>query len=107
MAVPKHYDRVKDICRRLHDATCFRSDPALDHPIYAELAGLGEVIVPALLRRLDELEQGDGMSAWQVFSALHEITGVNVIPYEDRGRFEPIRQHWLDWGRKEGIQWED
>jgi hypothetical protein len=103
----EHYERVKDLCRRIYKDTMLRSDPALDHPLYAELVGMGQPVVPALLRRLDDFEDPDDMSIWHPLSALHDITGVNVIPEEDRGRLFNIIEHWLNWGREQGIKWDD
>lgn len=103
--------RVNELCRQLYKDTCFRSDPALDHPLYAELLALGKPGVPALLHLLDCFEDSDDLSIRHPISALQDITGADVIPKEDYGRLRRIIKHWLDWGEAQGLykraQWDD
>jgi len=104
MTTPKHYERVKEICRQIYKDCCYRSDFALDHPLYKELVGMGEHAVPALLHRLDCFEDDwDGLAIWEPICALAEITDADVIPEKDAGRLHKIIGHWLDWGAEQGI----
>jgi len=107
-----HHDRIQEICRELHKKYQLYSGIATDDPLYKEMVALGSEAVPALLYRLDQLEgDWDGLAIWEPLAALHEITEVNVVLEEDRGRLRPIIEHWLDWGERQGIyeriQWGD
>jgi len=106
MAAPEHYERVQTLLRKVYQDTMFRSDPALDHPLYAELIDMGPEIVPALLRQLEEFQDPDDLSIWHAISALYALTEVDPIPQEHAGRLREIIGDWLEWGRKEGIKWD-
>jgi len=101
----EHYEQVQDLLRKIHKDTMFRSDPALDHPCYAELVGMGPEIVPALLRQLEEFHDPGDLSIWHAISALYALTKASPIPQEHAGRLRLIIEDWLEWGRKEGIEW--
>lgn len=102
----QHCERVREICRQIYEDSCFRSDFALDHPLYRELVGMGEAVVPALLRRLEDFEDPDKMAIWEPICALAQITGVQAVPVEDAGRLLKVIEHWLRWGRERGISWD-
>jgi len=68
------------------------------HPAYREIVNLGEAAVPLLLAELER--QPDH---W--FLALYEITGVDPVPRESRGRLKEMASAWLRWGREHGIVW--
>ena len=68
------------------------------HPAYQKIIEMGQVVVPFLLR---ELEQKP--THW--FEALKAITGANPIQPEQRGRTKQMAQAWLKWGREQGYEW--
>jgi hypothetical protein len=68
------------------------------HPAYQKIIEMGQVVVPFLLR---ELEQKP--THW--FEALKAITGANPVQPEQRGRTKQMAQAWLKWGREQGYNW--
>ena len=69
-----------------------------NYPAYQKIIEMGQVVVPFLLR---ELEQKP--THW--FEALKAITGANPIQPEQRGRTKQMAQAWLKWGREQGYEW--
>lgn len=62
-------------------------------------------IIKYLLTDLS-VEDDKRMIGWQVISALgHILTKEEraIIPKGDAGKYDAIRQHWLDWGRKNNL----
>jgi hypothetical protein len=68
------------------------------HPAYQQIIGLGEAVVPLLLK---QLEQKSGHWFW----ALKSITRTDPVPREARGNTQLMIQAWLNWGRNQGYQW--
>lgn len=68
------------------------------HPAYQSIIGMGEAVIPLLLR---ELENKTGRWFW----ALKSITNEDPVPTEDRGKTESMIKAWLEWGRQKGYQW--
>lgn len=68
------------------------------HPAYQEIIGMGEEVVPLLLREL-EIKSG------QWFGALKSITRVDPVPLEHKGRTREMTKAWLEWGRQSGYKW--
>jgi hypothetical protein len=68
------------------------------HPAYRQIVGLGKAVVPLLLAELER--QPDH---W--FLALYEITGVDPVPAESRGRLHEMAAAWLRWGKEHGFTW--
>ncbi len=66
-----------------------------DHPVYQEILGLGQAVVPLLLRALVEYPRD-----W--FWALHVLTGADPVGPEERGNLTGMREAWLRWGREKG-----
>jgi hypothetical protein len=65
------------------------------HPAKTEMINtLGKDAIPLLL---EELERG---ASHVCFIALGELTGVNPIPEEHRGRVQLMAEDWLKWGRE-------
>jgi hypothetical protein len=81
-------------------ATGVLSDDAdlVEHPAFLEIIGMGETVVPLMLR---DLEQRPRLWVW----ALPEITGENPVAPADRGNIARMSQAWLRWGRAKGYQW--
>jgi len=69
-----------------------------NHPAYQKIIEMGQVVVPFLLR---ELEQKP--THW--FEALKAITGANPVQPEQRGRTKQMAQAWIKWGREQGYEW--
>jgi hypothetical protein len=68
------------------------------HPAYQKIIQMGPVVIPFLLRELEEKP-----THW--FEALKAITGANPIQPEQRGRTKQMAQAWLKWGRENGYEW--
>lgn len=117
----EHYERVKDLCRQIHERNAYRSSFATDDPAYAELVALGPEAVPALLRRVADFKAHaevtgthyDEMAIWEPLIALHAITGRDSqdgVKQEGgfmKAHLPTIMDSWLDWGREEGIEWDE
>ncbi len=65
------------------------------HPAFQEIIGLGEAVVPLMLRDLQERPR-----LWA--SALPHITGADPVPPADRGNIARMSEAWLRWGREQG-----
>jgi hypothetical protein len=57
------------------------------HPAYQRIIGMGQPVVPLILR------------------ALEAITGANPVLPEQRGRLDEMAAAWLAWGRENGYGW--
>jgi hypothetical protein len=68
------------------------------HPAYQSIIGMGEVVVPLLLR---ELENKTGRWFW----ALKSITREDPVPPEYKGKTQEMIRAWLEWGKQRGYQW--
>lgn len=64
---------------------------------YIKIVGLGQVAVPILLGEL--IHRPD---FW--FSALREITGDDPVHDGIRGKYDEMRNAWLDWANARGIE---
>jgi hypothetical protein len=68
------------------------------HPAYQRIIGMGQPVVPLILR---ELEQEPDHWFW----ALQAITGANPVQPEQRGRLTQMAAAWIQWGRENGYRW--
>ncbi|MCT7988773.1 hypothetical protein [Laspinema olomoucense] len=68
------------------------------HPAYQRIIGMGQPVVPLILR---ELEQEPDHWFW----ALQAITGANPVQPEQRGRLTQMAAAWIEWGREHGYRW--
>ncbi|MFB2919181.1 hypothetical protein [Aerosakkonema funiforme] len=68
------------------------------HPAYQRIIGMGQAVVPLILRDLEKEPDH-----W--FWALQAITGANPVKSEQRGRLQQMAQAWLQWGRENGYRW--
>jgi hypothetical protein len=80
--------------------TCAYSDPAkiMGHPAWKEIIRMGEVVVPLMLR---DIEEKPRLWVW----ALQDITGENPVPDEDAGYIPEMGEAWLRWGKEKGYRW--
>jgi hypothetical protein len=75
------------------------SYPALvNHPAFREIIGLGQAVVPFMLR---DLEKRPGPWVW----ALPEITGADPVSRADAGKIATMSEAWVRWGRANGYRW--
>lgn len=70
----------------------------VNHPAFREIIGMGQAVVPLMLR---DLEERPRLWAW----ALPEITGVNPIPASDGGNIAKMSEAWLRWAKEQGYRW--
>jgi hypothetical protein len=69
-----------------------------NHPAFQEIIGLGDPVVPLLLRDLQERPR---LWVW----ALPAITAENPVPPADCGNIAKMTEAWLKWGKAKGYQW--
>ena len=77
--------------------TMFLSDAQkiIAHPAFQEIIGLGEAVIPFMLR---DLEKEPRQWVW----ALARITGENPLRPEDGCDSRKMAEAWLRWGREHG-----
>lgn len=68
------------------------------HPAYQQIIGMGEAVIPLLLR---ELEKKSGHWFW----ALKSISREDPVAPEYRGKVKEMIKAWLEWGRQRGYKW--
>lgn len=66
------------------------------HPSYQAIVGMGEQVVPILLRDLQ-----DNRRDW--FWALSAITQENPVDRSDAGRVDKMISAWIAWGKKKRL----
>jgi hypothetical protein len=101
---PEPTESVEERFRRL--AAVWRAETAYvsssselrNHPAFQEIIGLGEAVVPLMLR---DLEERPRLWVW----ALPQITGADPVPACDRGNITKMSEAWLRWGREHGYRW--
>lgn len=69
----------------------------INHPSFREIIGLGQAVVPLMLRDLAERPR---LWVW----ALPEITGADPVPPGDGGKIAQRTDAWLRWGREHGYE---
>jgi hypothetical protein len=81
-------------------ATVFLSDAhkIIEHPAFQEIIGMGEAVIPLMLR---DLEKEPRQWVW----ALPRITGANPVRPEDAGDSRKLADAWLRWAREHGYRW--
>jgi hypothetical protein len=70
----------------------------IEHPAFQEIIGMGEAVIPFMLR---DLEKAPRQWVW----ALSRITGANPLRPEDAGDSRRMADAWLRWGREHGYRW--
>jgi hypothetical protein len=78
----------------------FSSSPTeiCSHWAFQEIIRMGEVVVPLMLR---DLEERPRLWVW----ALPDITGADPVPPSDRGKIARMSEVWLRWGKEQGYKW--
>src|SRR5262245_47029909 len=74
------------------------STELIGHPAFQEIIGLGDAVVPLMLR---DLEERPRLWVW----ALPRITGANPVPVSDGGNIAKMSEAWLRWGKEHGYRW--
>ena len=72
------------------------ADKIIGHPAFRAIIGLGQEVVPLLLR---DLQSQPSLWVW----ALPEITGEDPVPAGDSGNIHRMTAAWLQWGRDKGV----
>jgi GAF domain len=67
-------------------------------PSYQRIIGMGQQIVPLLLKKISEPSGED----W--FGALGAITNENPVKLEHRGIIDKITEDWIKWGKSKGYE---
>jgi len=95
---PAIANRFQALANEWQSATRFLSSPsaATEHPAYRAIVVLGPAVVPLILESL-----AGSPEPW--FAALRELTGVDPVPPSDRGHPRVMAEHWLTWGRANGL----
>lgn len=78
--------------------TWFMSAPSapVKHPAYRAIVALGPAVISLILADLAIAPE-----PW--FAALEELTGTDPVPVADRCRPQAAADHWLAWGRAQGL----
>lgn len=101
---PPPPETVQERFRRLEavwDAeTAYLSDATaiVGHPAFQEIIRLGDVVVPLMLR---DLEERPRLWVW----ALPDITGADPVPADDAGNIRKMSEAWVRWGKANGYRW--
>jgi hypothetical protein len=87
-------ERFRRLAATWHKAVAHHSSTTVRnyHSAYREIIGLGQDVVPLLLRDLEE-----NHTHW--FCALREITGTDPIPKSAAGNIPQMAQAWLEWAK--------
>jgi hypothetical protein len=68
------------------------------HPAFQEIVEMGPAVIPLLLR---ELSKRTGH--WH--RVLRRVTGIDPVPFSDRGNIDKAADAWLRWGKEQGYEW--
>jgi hypothetical protein len=91
-------EQFRELTERWHKETGAISSVTeiLNHPAYLAIIGMGEQVLPLLLRELR-----DRPALW--FKALKAITRQTPVPASDRSNPKRAREAWLQWGQEKGL----
>ena len=94
-------ERFRRLAAAWQKAVAHQSSTTLrnNHPAYREIIGLGEEVVPLLLRDLEE-----NHTHWFLL-APREITGAEPIPESAAGNVPKMVEAWLRWAKDNGYRW--
>jgi hypothetical protein len=96
-----HHSKLKEEFTNLasqwtHDTEGMSSTVEMaKHPAYQKIVSMGKAIIPFLLEDLDQ-----NPIYW--LPVLRQITQVNPVQPEQRGKIKQMANAWLDWGKQEG-----
>ena len=88
--------RFQALAKRWHNETDLLSSPSriTSHPAYLEIIGMGRIVIPLILRDLEELGGN-----W--YAALEALTGATPVPSDARGDVRRMNEAWFRWARME------
>jgi len=69
-----------------------------NHPAFREVIGLGDAVIPLLLR---DLQASPSLWVW----ALPEIVGADPTSPQDAGNIVKMTEAWLRWAKEHGRSW--
>jgi hypothetical protein len=95
--IEEKFQRLASVWRA-ETAYASSSSDLVAHPAFQEIVGMGQAVIPLLLR---ELENRTGH--WH--RALRLITGADPVPPADRGNIDKAAAAWLRWGKEQGYEW--
>ena len=87
---------IRRITRQRRDVELKYWHETVLHPSYQRIIGMGTDALPLIF---EELRKKPGHWFW----ALHAITGAEPVPDQDKGRVKKMAEHWINWGKEEGI----
>ena len=95
---PDLESRFNDLAEKWASETAHHSmmSSVVLHKSYQEIIGLGPDVLPLILGRLSTEP-----NHW--FWALRAISGEDPVPADQAGKFDAMRQAWLQWGRGRGL----
>ncbi len=96
-SIEEKFQRLASIWRA-ETAYVSSSSDLVAHPAFQEIVGMGQAVIPLLLR---ELENRTGH--WH--RALRLIAGADPVPPPDRGNIDKAAEAWLRWGKEQGYEW--
>jgi hypothetical protein len=97
-------ETVEERFRRLEktwlDEIGYSSSPTelCAHWAFQEIIGMGEAVVPLMLR---DLEKEPHFWVW----ALPEITGADPVQEPNTGNITKMSAAWVRWGKEHGYRW--
>ena len=93
----KTSEQFEDLFQKWQSETSLLSSGTaiVSHTAYEQIVGMGEVVIPFILMKLQKNPQ-------HLFYALYQITGDNPVPYIHAGNLEKMAADWLDWGYQKG-----
>ncbi|MDE0428570.1 MAG: hypothetical protein OXH98_02265 [Caldilineaceae bacterium] len=94
------FQRLTEEWKEQRGAASSISEAALC-PAYQSIIGMGEQVVPFILRQLEV--EGDDPDQW--FWALGAVTRAQPVEDADRGNYARMARAWLEWGEREGYVW--
>jgi transcriptional regulator with GAF, ATPase, and Fis domain len=71
---------------------------AIIHPSYQRIIGMGQDVIPFLLKNIKETKSLSGRWFW----ALKAISGEDPVPEDSRGKSQEMIDAWLHWGIQKG-----
>lgn len=74
-------------------------------PSFGAVVAYKDLVLPRLIQDLVRAEDDLSIHPWVIFSLLEAIVGKyrpTLTGIANPGRYEPIREMWLSWGREKG-----
>ncbi len=93
----KTRDQFEELFQKWYSETALISSGTaiISHPACQQIIGMGEVVIPFILIKLQKNPQ-------HLFFALYQITGENPVSHSHTGNLEKMTADWLDWGQQRG-----